>query len=122
MPYIPQEKRPDIDRVIDDLHHVLVGLESDDENNNMEGNLNYLITRLLRKVYGTSYTEINAAVGMLNCVILEHYRTIAGPYEDQKKFENGDVEADNTDVHLGEVVVVKHDSPSFDEETYRDDA
>ncbi len=105
MPYIPQSKRPPLDRVIDDLHHVLVGLEADDENNNMEGNMNYLITRLLRKVYGTSYTEINAAVGMLNCVILEHYRKVAAPYEDQKEFENGDVEANNTELHLEEVVV-----------------
>ncbi len=105
MPYIPQEKRPQLDEAVDVLHHVLVGLESDDENNNMEGNMNYLITRLLRKVYGTSYTEINAAVGMLNCVILEHYRTIAAPYEDQKKFENGDVNSDNETIHLDEVVV-----------------
>ena len=105
MPYISQDKRPQIDKVIDDLHHILVGLEADDENNNMEGNMNYLITRLLRKVYGTSYTEINAAVGMLNCVILEHYRTVAAPYEDQKKFENGDVDTGNVGIHLDELVV-----------------
>lgn len=105
MPYIVQEKRDELDPIIDRLHHALVSLEADDENNNMEGNMNYLITRLLRKVYGTSYAEINAAMGMLTCVQAEHYRTQAAWYEDQKKFENGDVEANNTPIHTSEVVV-----------------
>jgi hypothetical protein len=105
MPYILQEKRDALDSLIDDLHHVLVGLEADDESNNMEGNMNYLITRLLRKVYDTSYTDINAAVGMLNCVILEHYRAVAGPYEAQKCFENGDVDAENVSIYTEEMVI-----------------
>lgn len=105
MPYILQEKRDVLDPVIDEVHRALVGLQADDELNNMEGNLNYLITRLLRKVYGTSYTEINAAIGMLQCVALEHYRTVAAPYEDQKKFENGDVEANNAMLVTEELVV-----------------
>jgi len=109
MPYIPQEKRPEIDRVLDDLHHVLVGLEADDDSNNMEGNMNYLITRLLRKVYGTSYSEINAAVGMLECCKLEHYRTIAVPYEIQKLHDNGDVEINDIGIRLPEVTVEKTD-------------
>ena len=92
MPYIVKEKRHVLDPHIDNLHRELVGLESDDPMNNMEGNLNYIITALLRKVYGKSYAEINAAIGMLECCKLEHYRTVAAPYEDQKKFDNGDVE------------------------------
>lgn len=113
MPYIPQDKREVLDPVIDELHHTLVGLEADDENNNMEGNMNYLITRLLRKVYGVSYSEVNAAIGMLQCVALEHYRTVAAPYEDQKKFENGDVEANNTNIHTSEVVVEDDGAPTL---------
>lgn len=109
MPYIKEEKRHSLDSHIDTLYHELVGMESDDENNNMEGNLNYIITKLLRKVYGKSYAEINAAVGMLECCKLEHYRTIAAPYEDQKKHDNGDVESDVTPVHLSEVVVETKD-------------
>lgn len=93
MPYVPQIKRDDLDPVIDELHSRLVDLQLDDPNNNMEGNLNYILTRLIRKVYTVgNYREINDCVGMLFCVALEHYRTKAAPYEDQKKFENGDVE------------------------------
>ena len=93
MPYILQDKRDRLDPLINALHAELVSLESDDETNNMEGNLNYLITRLIRMVYGMSYAEVNAAMGMLECIKQEHYRTQAGPYEEQKKFENGDVDA-----------------------------
>lgn len=93
MPYIPQDKRRVLDSTINELHTLLVDLQLDDPNNNMEGNLNYIITRLIRKVYTVgNYREINDCMGMLMCVALEHYRTNAAPYEDQKKFENGDVE------------------------------
>lgn len=91
MPYIKESKRHILDPHIKTLHRELVGMEADDEWNNMEGNINYLITALLRRIYGKSYAEINAAVGMLECCKLEHYRTIAAPYEDQKKHDNGDV-------------------------------
>lgn len=93
MPYVKQSKRDVLDPIIDDLHQALVELELDDESNNMEGNLNYTFTRLLRKVYTTgNYAEINDAMGVLLCTALEHYRTKAAPYEDQKKHDNGDVE------------------------------
>ena len=105
MPYILQDKRDRLDPLINALHAELVSLESDDESNNMEGNLNYLITRLIRMVYGMSYAEVNAAMGMLECIKQEHYRTQAGPYEDQKKFENGDVVGNNDPIILNEVVV-----------------
>lgn len=105
MPYIAQEKRNMLDKTIDDIHKALVELEMDDDANNMEGNLNYVITRLLRMCYGKSYSEINDAVGMLQCVMLEHYRTVAAPYESQKKFDNGDVEANLKNEHLSEIVV-----------------
>ncbi len=93
MPYIIQEKRDVLDPYIDDLHHALVELELDDESNNTEGNLNYIFTRLIRKVYTTgNYAQVNDIMGVLLCTALEHYRTQAGPYEDQKKHDNGDVE------------------------------
>ncbi len=109
MPYIPNDKRTPLDPVIDDLVNVLVKLATDDEANNFEGNLNYSITRLLRKCYGESYRDINDAIGMLECVKLEHYRTKAVPYEEQKKFENGDVEVTTAPILLNEVVVEKKD-------------
>ena len=107
MPYISQEKRHVLDPVIDQLHTELVNLELDDPNNNMEGNLNYVITRLLRMTYDLSYRNINDSIGMLMCVAFEHYRTQAGPYEDFKRVENGDVEIQLKPEILEEMVVEK---------------
>jgi len=112
MPYIKQEKRKVLDKAVDTLHKVLVNLEIDDDMNNMEGNLNYAITLLLRSCYGNSYREINDSIGVLQCIMLEHYRTVAAPYEDQKKFENGDVEVNLVSEQLDEIVIKK----SSDEE------
>ena len=96
MPYISKEKRAVLDPVIDELHRTLVDLQMDDELNNMEGNINYTFTRLLMMVYGdrnsTRYSQINDAMGVLSSVQAEYYRKVAAPYEDQKSFENGEVE------------------------------
>lgn len=101
MPYIVQEKRDVLDPTIEELHRLLVDLETDDENNNMEGNLNYVVSRLLMMVYGdresTRYAQINDAMGMIFCAALEYYRKVAAPYEDQKEFENGAVETFRSD-------------------------
>jgi hypothetical protein len=56
--------------------------------------LNYLLTWIVDDMLvrrGVSYTNINAIVGVLECVKLELYRRVAAPYEDQKRVENGDV-------------------------------
>lgn len=98
MPYIKQEKRDVLDPTIDELHRLLVGLQLDDESNSLEGNINYIITRLLRLSYGQSYNEMNDAMGVLFCSALEHYRTIVVPYEEQKKFDNGDVSPGPNDI------------------------
>lgn len=114
MPYIKQEKRDCLDVAINGLHKALVDLEVDDDTNNMEGNLNYSITRLLRMCYGKSYGEINDAIGVLQCIMLEHYRTVAAPYENQAKHNNGDVEVNLGSEQLDEIVIEKKRS---DDET-----
>lgn len=91
MPYINQEKRNALNPAIEQVLDALRQLESDDPSNNTEGNLNYLITTLLVRVYAQSYRDINDAVGMLECCKMEFYRKLAAPYEDQKEFENGPV-------------------------------
>lgn len=109
MPYIIEQKRQQLDSAIDQLHRELVNLELDDENNNMEGNLNYIVTRLLMMVYGNwqsiNYAAVNSALGVLEAVKQEFYRKIAAPYENQKEFDNGPVEANVTPTTVEEVVV-----------------
>ncbi len=62
------------------------------------GELNYVYTRLLDRVLGNnpSYEDINTVVGVLGCCLQEVYRRVAGPYEDRKIGENGDVFRDRS--------------------------
>lgn len=95
MPYIIPDKRAVLDPTIAQLVDGLRQLESDDEENNFEGNVNYAITKLLVLAYQKkNYREINDVVGALECAKLEFYRRQAAPYEDQKAFDNGDVYED----------------------------
>lgn len=58
------------------------------------GNLNFLLTNLLRRYWVNSaqnYQAINDIVGALEGAKQEFYRRIAVPYEENKIKENGDV-------------------------------
>lgn len=92
MPYIQSEKRDLLDPAIHELLNALRELECDDPNNDMGGNLNYVITKLLHQCYGVKYRELAAAVSVLEMAKLEFYRKVAAPYEDQKEFDNGSIE------------------------------
>ena len=121
MPYIIQEKRRQVDYLIDELRFALASMEADDELNNMEGNVNYIITSLLMKVYGdkdsTSYSSINAAIGVLECAKNEFYRKVAAPYEDQKEFDNGCINATVTPTRTNPIIV---ENSEFSMELYDD--
>ena len=112
MPYITEDKRQVLDRSIEDLHRCIVDLELDGDSNNTQCNLSYAITRLLRMVYGThgNYQNINDAIGLLECVKLEHYNTCAAPYQHQQKYEHGDVHADKRNIYLSETIVKPNDT------------
>ena len=77
----------------------------------MEGNLNYVFTRLLLSVYGdkdtTRYSNINDAMGLLECVKQEFYRKVAAPYEDQKEFDNGGIARIDSEPEVTAEVVIK---------------
>ena len=90
MPYIKQDKRDVLDPAIDEIVSRLRGLQLDDPSDNIQGNMNYIVSRLLDKLYNANYQEVNNGVGMLICATLEYYRRMAAPYEDQKIYENGD--------------------------------
>lgn len=87
MPYIKSENRDTFDRTIQQL------VEQLGESPNFEGNLNYIISKLIDElcVHHQGYAQINRVVGVLECAKLEFYRRIAVGYEDKKIRENGEV-------------------------------
>lgn len=79
MPYIESNRRVQLD-----------GFETPQN----PGELNYMLTLLCIKYFkehGGRYQHINDIVGALQCCQLEFYRRVALPYEDNKKWINGDV-------------------------------
>jgi hypothetical protein len=87
MPYIKSNRRQDLDPLIDNLTTELKYTD------NWQGDLNYTITKLIHSILqgNINYSNINNAVGVLECAKLELYRRLAAPYEDTKIIENGDV-------------------------------
>ncbi len=86
MPYIKKEDRPVIDALVDPIvaHISSLPVEAQD------GALNYLVTRVIKRVYPTKYFHLNRALGVLSAISLELYRRVVGPYEEEKIKENGD--------------------------------
>ncbi len=87
MPYIKSEKRKKYEKIIQELVSILKSLPPEE----VDGDLNYVVTKLLKEVYPLRYYHINKAVGVLECIKLEFYRRVAAPYEDLKIKESGDV-------------------------------
>jgi hypothetical protein len=87
MPYIKSENRKKYEKVLHELIDVLKTLPPDE----VDGELNYVVTKILKNVYPLRYFHINKAVGVLECIKLEFYRRVAAPYEDLKIKESGDV-------------------------------
>ena len=87
MPYIKLEKRKKYDKVLKELTSILKTLPPEE----VDGELNYLITKILKEIYPLRYFHINKAIGALECIKLEFYRRVAAPYEDTKIKESGDV-------------------------------
>lgn len=87
MPYIKMEDRPKYEEALSDLIATLKAQPVE----NIDGELNYIITRILKEAYPLRYFNLNRAVGVLECCKLEFYRRVAAPYEDTKIEQNGDV-------------------------------
>ena len=87
MPYIKSEKRKKYEKIIQELVSILKSLQPEE----VDGDLNYVVTKLLKEIYPLRYYHINKAVGVLECIKLEFYRRVAAPYEDIKIKESGDV-------------------------------
>jgi hypothetical protein len=87
LPYIKAEKRKKYETVLEDLVKILKTLPPE----KIDGELNYVVTKILKEIYPLRYFHINKAVGVLECIKLEYYRRVAAPYENQKIKETGDV-------------------------------
>ncbi len=87
MPYIKQEQRKVVNTKIKDLCSAIKELGKEDR----AGVLNYTVSCVLNELYELRYSEVNEAVGVLECIKQEYYRRVAAPYEDIKIKENGDV-------------------------------
>jgi hypothetical protein len=87
MPYILMEDRPKYEEALTTLINTLKAQPLD----HIDGELNYIITRILKEAYPLRYFNINRAIGVLEACKLEYYRRVAAPYEDTKITQNGDV-------------------------------
>ncbi len=89
MPYISKVLRSVVDV---DINNLVQNIGADTSRmKKRDGILNYVISSLIARLYKTSYTELNAAIGMLECAKLELYRRRLAKYEDEKVKEHGDV-------------------------------
>jgi hypothetical protein len=89
MPYIVKEKRTTLDPAVERLADAFRELDDD---GNFAGNLNYVISRLLKTLYpAANYRRFNDMIGALECCKLELYRKRIAPYEELKEAENGPV-------------------------------
>jgi ribosomal protein S3AE len=87
LPYIKPENRKKYDKVLKELVNLLRTLPPEE----VDGELNYIVTKMLKEIYPLRYFHINKAIGVLECAKLEFYRRVAAPYEDIKIKESGDV-------------------------------
>lgn len=102
MPYISEQRRPDLDAEIDRVIKAILGNISRPIANNRSlsneelllvlGDLNYVMSRIVGSLMGQiSYSKIAMITGVLENVKQEFYRRAASPYEDTKKAQNGDI-------------------------------
>jgi hypothetical protein len=87
LPYIKPERREKYGKVLEELIGILKSLPMED----VDGELNYVVTTIIKEVYPLRYFHLNRAMGVLECIKQEFYRRVAAPYEDIKMRESGDV-------------------------------
>jgi hypothetical protein len=82
MPYIPKKERKELDTLVERAAPLLTS----------DGKINYFITKIICTTHpAISYSVLNRAIGVLECVKQEFYRRQIASYEDKKKQEEGDV-------------------------------
>lgn len=87
MPYIKPERRPELDKIIEQILIFMQKLPEQER----DGCLNYLFTKTLKTLFKPSYFNYERIMGLLSCIQQEFYRRWISPYEDSKMKEHGDV-------------------------------
>jgi hypothetical protein len=82
MPYIKQEDREKLDKIVQLMHEANIVAN---------GDLNYLLYAYCKRHISPSYNSYKNFIGELNQCATEIERRILAPYEDEKIKENGDV-------------------------------
>ena len=73
--------------VLEELIGILKALPMEE----VDGELNYVVTKTLKEIYIKRYFHLNRAIGVLESIKQEFYRRVVAPYEDVKINESGDV-------------------------------
>ena len=91
MPYIKNSDREMLDGALLELVDSIKDIDPKTEN--IAGNLNYIITYLMKTFLEDRkcYKNLNEMIGMLECAKQELYRKEIAPYEDIKEKQNGSV-------------------------------
>ncbi len=82
MPYIKQENRPEMDRVVNLMKELDV---------KANGDLNYILYAFCKRHVFEGYNSYKNFCGELRQCATEIERRLLGPYEDEKLKENSDV-------------------------------
>jgi hypothetical protein len=83
MPYIEQNKRPNLDIIVEEM--LDAGL------NKPDGNLNYVLFKLAKFIV-PSYNNYKNFIGELNECVAEIRRKLLSSYEDIKEQQNGKID------------------------------
>ena len=83
MPYVKQERRHDLDLVVNLMDEIEVAAD---------GDLNYILYAFCKRHITPGYGNYKNYMGELNEAAEEIRRRLLAPYEDGKILENGDVE------------------------------
>ena len=82
MPYVKQERRPALEKVIEAM------IKADVQ---YDGDLNYILFKFCKVAVTPGYNNYKIYIGELTEAAAEIRRRILAPYEDGKIKENGDV-------------------------------
>jgi len=82
MPYVKQERRSDLNKVVIAMTEASV---------KADGDLNYILFKYFLNNIPLNYNSVKNYIGELNETIAEIRRRVLSKYEDEKILSNGDV-------------------------------